>query len=232
MFSKSPNGSNENSTSPVFRRLRASFHVRILPSRRIQKQGYRLFACNVQESCRSVESYNFASFGAAVLAIRIQNMLLNEMTLNIDQIFLWTDSTIVLAYIQNESRRFKTFVANRVAEIRDGFGVKQWRHIDGKINPADYGTRGVPLNSLTANHPWLTGPEFLLKDESLWPNNVKIPGLDDNDPELKRAVTMNVTIDGAPPLIDMTRFSSWKRIKRIMSWIYRFLRRCRTKHRE
>ena len=169
---------------------------------------------------------------AAVLAVRIQNMLLNEMTLNIDQIFLWTDSTIVLAYIQNESRRFKTFVANRVAEIRDGSGVEQWRHIDGKINPADYGTRGVPLNSLTANHPWLTGPEFLLKDESLWPNNIEIPGLDDNDPELKRAVTMNVTIDGAPPLIDMTKFSSWKRIKRIMSWIYRFLRRCRTKHGE
>ena len=56
---------------------------------------------------------------ATVLIVRIQNMLLNEMTLNNNQIFLWTDSTIVLAFIQNESRRFKTFVANCVAEIKD-----------------------------------------------------------------------------------------------------------------
>ena len=92
----------------------------------------------------------------------------------------------------------------------------------------------MPLNrnSLTANHPWLTGSEFLLKDESLLPNNVEIPDLDDNEPELKRAVSMNVTIDAAPPLKDMTRFSSWKRIKRIMSCIYRLLRRCRTLHGE
>ena len=56
---------------------------------------------------------------AATIAVRAHAMILKEINLNISLTFFWTDSKITLQYINNESRRFKTYVANRVSEIRD-----------------------------------------------------------------------------------------------------------------
>ena len=41
--------------------------------------------------------------------------------LAIDQIpeYFWTDTEVVIGYIRNIQRRFKTFVANRVHQIRE-----------------------------------------------------------------------------------------------------------------
>ena len=47
-------------------------------------------------------------------------MILKEIDVPISSSFFWTDSKITLQYINNEFRRFKTYVANRVSEIRDG----------------------------------------------------------------------------------------------------------------
>ena len=44
---------------------------------------------------------------------------------------------IVLKYIANEVRRFVTFVANRVAVIRQESDPGQWRHVRSELNPAD-----------------------------------------------------------------------------------------------
>ena len=37
----------------------------------------------------------------------------------------WTDSKVVVGYITNDARRFKTFVANRVQQIRENNDVQQ-----------------------------------------------------------------------------------------------------------
>ena len=52
---------------------------------------------------------------AAVLAIKLDQTLREELELTIDESIFWTDSTSVLQYIKNEDRRFYTFVANRLA---------------------------------------------------------------------------------------------------------------------
>jgi hypothetical protein len=56
---------------------------------------------------------------AAVLATRLDKITREELSLPVDQSFFWTDSTCVLRYIENDTKRFQTFVANRVAAIRD-----------------------------------------------------------------------------------------------------------------
>ena len=56
---------------------------------------------------------------AAVLAVNTDNMLRRELSMELRDSTFWTDSTTVLRYIENETLRFKTFVANRVAAIRD-----------------------------------------------------------------------------------------------------------------
>ncbi|CAG2247208.1 unnamed protein product [Mytilus edulis] len=45
----------------------------------------------------------------AVTACRLYDILSDELELNINTVTFWTDSTIVLGYIRNTSRRFKTF---------------------------------------------------------------------------------------------------------------------------
>ena len=58
---------------------------------------------------------------AAVLAIRLYCLVKQELTVKVEDTIFWSDSKTVLQYIANESRRFHTFVANRVSEIHDTF---------------------------------------------------------------------------------------------------------------
>ena len=83
--------------------------------------------------------------------------------------FFWTDSKITLQYINNELRPFKTYVANRVAEIRDTSHPSQWRHCPGYINPADDASRGLSASKLLKRERWFNGPDFLSKPEDEWP---------------------------------------------------------------
>lgn len=56
---------------------------------------------------------------AATVSIRLNKILKKELEMPIDTIFFWTDSMIVIHYIENESKRFHNYVANRVAVIRE-----------------------------------------------------------------------------------------------------------------
>ena len=54
----------------------------------------------------------------------------------------------MLRYFRNETKRFHTFVANRIAIIRDGSDPDQWRHVGGDLNPADDLSRGLSAEAL------------------------------------------------------------------------------------
>ena len=64
---------------------------------------------------------------AAVLAVRLYNLVKQELTVTVKDTIFWSDSKTVLQYISNESRCFQTFVANRVSEIHDAANLTQWR---------------------------------------------------------------------------------------------------------
>ena len=54
---------------------------------------------------------------AAVVAIRIAQVIKKEMSLPLNTFKYWTDSTLTPQYITNKSHRFKVYVANRVADM-------------------------------------------------------------------------------------------------------------------
>lgn len=66
---------------------------------------------------------------AAVRAVRVDRMHKKELEINLDSSVFWTDRMTVLRYIQNETKRFHTFDANRVSVIRDLTDIGQWKHI-------------------------------------------------------------------------------------------------------
>ena len=62
---------------------------------------------------------------AATLSVKISTMLKNELDIHVDDEIFWTDSKVVLGYINGDVRRFKVFVANRVQQKRDHTSPKQ-----------------------------------------------------------------------------------------------------------
>jgi hypothetical protein len=107
---------------------------------------------------------------AATIAVRINNMLMRELKIPIDGIYFWTDSTTVIKYICNESTRFRTVVANILAEIRDNSQPSQWRYVKSECNPADDCSRGMTTDKFIASQRWFRGPEFLWDPEEKWPS--------------------------------------------------------------
>ena len=51
---------------------------------------------------------------AATLSVKISKMLWEELDIHISYEVFWTNSQVVLGYINNDSSRFKFFVANHV----------------------------------------------------------------------------------------------------------------------
>ena len=64
---------------------------------------------------------------AATVATKINKVVVKELEgrLKIASVTYWTDSMIVLKYIANETRRFVTFAAHRVAAIRQELNLNQ-----------------------------------------------------------------------------------------------------------
>lgn len=107
----------------------------------------------------------------ALLVARIDLTIKSELDLQFDKVIFWSDSIFTLNYIKNECRRFKTYVANRVNEIRELTHPDQSRHCPGKINQADDVSRGLEMDEFLKNDRWLKGPSFLREDEGKWPEN-------------------------------------------------------------
>ncbi len=101
---------------------------------------------------------------AATVSAAVSRVLREELDLKVDREFFWTDSQIVLGYINNEARRFHVFVANRVQKIRDLTDPKQWFYVETNQNPADCASRGLKVADLM-DSSWWKGPKFLWERE-------------------------------------------------------------------
>lgn len=161
---------------------------------------------------------------AAVVAVKLNCLIRNEIEYPIHDTIYWTDSTVVLQYIRNESRRFQTFVANRVAMIHEESTPRQWRHVDTSSNPADVSSRGAKGCELHKMELWLHGPEFLWKEDKFWPEKPsQLPELPEDDSECrKRSGQVNVIVHGKELEPLLTRYSSWDGLRKAIAWLVRF----------
>ena len=66
---------------------------------------------------------------AAVLASRLAKTIQEESRIRFQSVKFFTDSMIMLAWLQSLSRSFKPFVSSRVGEIQSNTDPSQWRHI-------------------------------------------------------------------------------------------------------
>ena len=98
---------------------------------------------------------------AAVVSVNVTRMLKSELDVDNVQCYYYTDSEIVIGYINNDARRFHVYVGNRVQHIRDRSSPEEWFHVPGKGNPADEASRGLTAKELIQSKRWFKGPSFL-----------------------------------------------------------------------
>ncbi|XP_053274096.1 uncharacterized protein LOC128436341 [Pleuronectes platessa] len=164
---------------------------------------------------------------AAVLAVRVDKMLQKELQLKLEKSVFWTDSTTVLKYICNETRRFQTFVANRVSFIRGASDTDQWRYVCSKENPADDASRGMTADNFLTGRRWINGPKFLCGPKEVWPKlDADLHVIPADDPEVKRELTVNSVVVDSESATDrlLCYFSSWTRLKRSVAWLLKVKR--------
>ncbi|XP_075162812.1 uncharacterized protein LOC142235440 [Haematobia irritans] len=156
--------------------------------------------------------------GAALLS-RLLKSVCETLTLPVSEIYLWSDSTITLAWLSKPPFHWKTFVANKVSEILDNVGNVTWRHVPTADNPADIGTRGTTASELNSNNLWWHGPNWLTQPLEFWPKQTSLKEL-----SLERKVNTNHTTLQSEEILE--RFSSLDRALRVISFMFRFVRKC------
>ncbi|XP_065365565.1 uncharacterized protein LOC135958596 [Calliphora vicina] len=112
----------------------------------------------------------------AVLLANLVRYVTSSLNFNNTEIYLWTDSSIVLGWLSKPPSTWETYVANRISQIHSLVPNATWRHVSTHDNPADLGTRGCRPQDLTHNTLWWHGPSWLHKPSSEWPkrNPLKI----------------------------------------------------------
>ncbi|XP_025191141.1 uncharacterized protein LOC112591512 [Melanaphis sacchari] len=152
---------------------------------------------------------------------RLSNKIIKKLKLNISRRYLWTDSTIVIAWISSPSANWNVFVSHRVGEIQDLTSAHEWRHVKSDDNPADVISRGRDPSMIQSEKIWWEGPTWLKKNESFWPT---IPKVDKKVeiPEMRKTINLVSTVSNDWSVIE--RSSSWMKLLRVIAYCLRFNR--------
>ncbi|XP_071055150.1 uncharacterized protein [Onthophagus taurus] len=169
---------------------------------------------------------------AAVLLIDLLDTLkeIFSTLVTFESITAWSDSQITLSWISAPPHKWKIFVANRVSRIQEVLPKNSWKYVPSEENPADDGSRGLFPEELVSSERWWKGPKWLNDDPSNWPSTQSFNCINKETIKEQKAIIINA-INTEPHLLDslMSKFSSIKKIKRILAYVNRFITHCRTK---
>lgn len=127
---------------------------------------------------------------AALTGAQLSQLPKSELTIRIDKTLLWSNSTVVLTWLQSECR-YKVCVASHITEVLDLTSPDQWRYVETRHNPADDITRGKRLMELTKLSRWNRGPEFLAMPSNQWP--VYLPNIQGPVKDIRKPLFCGLT---------------------------------------
>ena len=89
------------------------------------------------------------------------------------------------------------YIANRLNKIHENSNPDNWRHIPGKMNPADHGTGGLTPSDIP--NLWLQPPDFLNTPQDSW------NFAEDSGPHICATQATHLQT----PVIEVEKFSTW-----------------------
>ncbi|XP_008181657.1 uncharacterized protein LOC103309000 [Acyrthosiphon pisum] len=158
----------------------------------------------------------------ALLLAQLATKVADSWGIDKATIYLWTDSTIVLGWLNSHSSRLKTFVANRVNQILELTEVNQWRHVRTHDNPADIISRGISPAELIRADIWWSGPKWLEEDNASWQIQPMLMNDVEELPEIRKMKLALITTNPVTHMIN--QYSEWNRMLRGIAWLRRYTR--------
>ena len=166
---------------------------------------------------------------AATISVNIGDKLKNELEYEDIKDYYWTYGKVVLGFISNESRRFHTYVANRVQLIHEHTTPSQWHYVETALNTADEGSRGMSPKDFVEKSEWIKGPDFLKEPVESWLKEETYEDHVDSDSPEVRNVKVNISAvkENSDILKRLRRFSSWFKAKMAVALCLKYKRSLR-----
>ena len=167
---------------------------------------------------------------AALLAARLKRDICRALTVLVNQVFIWNDSTIVLQWL-NSTSKHPIFIADRVCEILEHTSIDEWNHVASSDNPADAGTRGMSAEVLQSRS-WVRGlnvlktKQFPFEPSTEVVKNIKLGIVTKENDETNTSLAASVTKSTKelpPQLIPFNKYSSYQKLLRITAYAIRLL---------
>jgi len=158
--------------------------------------------------------------GALILA-QLAKKAAEAWELENSSIYLWTDSMVVIGWLNSEACRLKTYVANRVEQILDITDSKQWRHVKADENPADALSRGLTPKELQSYEQWWQGPKWLSDGSGDWLRASVLLPEEELLPEKKPIRLALIAVEPTSDLLNY--FSDWYKLVQVAAWLLKFI---------
>ena len=140
------------------------------------------------------------------------------LNIPVEHTYVWSDSTIVLSWLDGSPKHFKMFVGIRLSTILQELPPSTWHHVPTAHNPADSASRGMSPRELVEHTLWWEGPEWLVVDPLSMPIQPWL-GIDSTT-ELKAACTLTE----ASPINWIENCSNdYHKTLRLTAWCLRYL---------
>ncbi|XP_036343972.1 uncharacterized protein LOC118753207 [Rhagoletis pomonella] len=180
--------------------------------------GFAQIASHTLTRKKTVRVPRLELCGALLLA-KLASTVQTHLNMTSQKLYLWSDSEIVLAWLEKPPLSWKTYVSNRIAQILDLVEPATWRHLSSADNPADLGTRGCKPLHLATTSLWWNGPNWLKESQQFWPQS---PIRNIIAPESRKVETSHTILDDNDIL---ERFSSFPRALKVVAYMFKFVER-------
>ncbi|XP_055714212.1 uncharacterized protein LOC129808458 [Phlebotomus papatasi] len=160
---------------------------------------------------------------AALLLSRLFTEVKKGLTGYQVSVTAFTDSMVVLCWLQKHPSHWKTFVANRTSQIVEIIPFSQWRHVVSEENPADSISRGLYPRALLQHQLYWNGPEWLKEEKEKWPESPWVQESDTSEekvPVVQVFVTETKENNFASDLFN--RFSNVTTLIRVVAYLLRW----------
>ncbi|XP_075990204.1 uncharacterized protein LOC142985846 [Anticarsia gemmatalis] len=91
---------------------------------------------------------------AAVLLAKLLEKITKILTDYDLRMFCWTDSQVVLAWLQGSQTKYEKYITNRTTQITNIVPATNWGYVKSSENPADCATRGLSPSKLVNFSLW------------------------------------------------------------------------------
>lgn len=166
------------------------------------------------------------------LALKCLPQVLDQFETSFQQINVFSDSQIALAWIASKITKVKQlFVRNRIQDIKlmvsslhEKFKIQPvFHYVRSEENPSDLITRGLSFKEFKSKLQfWEHGPEWLLFAEVYWPKHPSVQGATGADQQASYSVLQN-TPNFHSPVINFSRFSNLQKLYRVLGIVFKFL---------